>query len=332
MTRPAALRTLLVPLEFAAFVAFVVLAVVFGVSTLLADGLAPLADAGGGGLAAAAAAYLASHVLRWIRLYVILLDFERSPWRVAQLYGALALVGRMIPLKLGELFRFLELSRTVGNFRTAVVAIAIERYFDALTLLWLLLYAFIFDPLIPTDTAMLLIVLSVVAILGSLAYRGLSGFARYLRFLAATRSRSRKGISALRLAASLDAVAEDVGRILRGRAVILAVLSLAVWALEVVTMWLVLAAFAGAAPAGFLGNLLRGLNALLVADEATALVTVGTYFALTWLVIAVFALPLAMAHAVGRLGGFRRAIRMARRTRGDYVRSQASASRPTAAT
>ncbi len=312
--------------EIAAFAVFVGAALVATVWLAAGNELAPLAIARLDLLGAAILAYIASHVLRWLRLYVILLDFERSLARVAKLYGALALVGRMIPLKLGEGFRFIELSRTVGNMRTALVVIAIERYFDALTLLWLLLYAFIFDPLIPADTAMLLIVLSVVAILGSLAYRGLSGFARYLRFLAATRSRSEKSIAALRLAGSLDRVAEDVGGILRGRAVILAVLSLAVWAFEVATMGLAVAAMSEG-DGSFLGSLLRGLNALLVAGESGS--AAGAYFALTFLVILAAGLPLTVGYAIGRLRGFSAAIRMARQVPGLYVREQPSVSRPT---
>ncbi len=324
---PATRPHRLLSLEAAAFAAFVVAALVFAVWLALGNELAPLAAARLELLAAAMATYVASHVLRGLRLYVILLDFERSLARVARLYGALALVGRMIPLKLGEGFRFIELSRTVGNMRTALVVIAIERYFDALTLLWLLLYAFIFDPLIPADTAMLLIVLSVVAILGSLAYRGLSGFARYLRFLAATRSRSEKGIAALRLAGSLDRVAEDVGGILRGRAVILAVLSLAVWAFEVATMALAVAAMSEG-DGSFLGSLLRGLNALLVAGETGT--AAGAYFALTFLVILAAGLPLTIGYAIGRLRGFALAMRMARRVPDIYVREQSSVSRPPA--
>lgn len=313
--------------EIAAFTIFVAAALVATVWLAAGNELAPLAIARLDLLGAAILTYIASHVLRWLRLYVILLDFERSLARVAKLYGTLALVGRMIPLKLGEGFRFIELSRTVGNMRTALVVIAIERYFDALTLLWLLLYAFIFDPLIPADTAMLLIVLSVVAILGSLAYRGLSGFARYLRFLAATRSRSEKGIAALRLAGSLDRVAEDVGGILRGRAVILAVLSLAVWAFEVATMGLAVAAMSEG-DGSFLGSLLRGLNALLVAGESGS--AAGAYFALTFLVVLAAGLPLTIGYAIARLRGFVAAMRMARQVPGLYVREQPSpVSRPT---
>ena len=65
------------------------------------------------GLAIVALVYLASHAVRSFRLYVILLDFERSFRRILALYAALTFVNRMFPLKLGEIFRFSEFTHTL---------------------------------------------------------------------------------------------------------------------------------------------------------------------------------------------------------------------------
>jgi hypothetical protein len=311
-------------LQISAFVMFVLAAMFFFVSTFIELDSMPVAIWDGRGwafVAGAALAYAGSHLLRSVRLYVILMDVERSFARILRLYTALAFVNRMVPLKLGETFRFLELSHMFASARLGLVAIATERYFDALTLLWLLLYGFILDPAVAGDTAILLVILSLVAVFGSLAYKGLPGFARYLRFLAATRSRGRQGIAALRIAASLDSLGEDIAGLLRGRTVILAVVSFAVWALEIASMGLLLGALSDFTYAGFVSDLLRALNALLTPGASGALDAVGLYFFMTYVVIGMAFLPWTVLHCAARLRGFDGAMRLARRARTLYVRT-----------
>jgi hypothetical protein len=243
--------------------------------------------------------YLGSHALRCLRLYVILLDFERSFGRILRLYAALAVVGRLLPFKLGEIFRFTELTHLLGSARTALIAIATERWFDAVTLLAILVYALLLDPGVAAGTSVLVAALSMVAVLVALAYRGLSGLARYLRLLAATRSRSARGLAALKLARLLDSLSADVHRLLTGRAMVLAVASLAIWVLEIATMALLLSALAGASASGFVGDLLRALNTLL-GNGTQAGASVQAYFLVTLVAIGVAFLPLTISYAITR--------------------------------
>ena len=312
-----------VDLGFALFAAFAVAAFVAGGYELRASALPAAAKAQGWAWApviGAFAAYLGSHALRCLRLYVILLDFERSFARILRLYATLAVVGRLLPFKLGEIFRFTELSHLLDSSRTALIAIATERWFDAVTLLAILVYGLLLDPGVAAGTSVLVVVLSVVAVFIALAYRGLAGFARYLRLLAATRSRSARGLAALRLARLLDALSADVHRLLRGRAMVLAVTSLAIWVLEIATMALLLSALAELSPSGFVGDLLRALDTLL-GSGAAAGPSVQAYFLVTLVAVGAAFIPLTVSYTLARVASWLAARRTTAAARRRYRRS-----------
>jgi hypothetical protein len=275
------------------------------------------------GLTAVALVYLASHLLRSLRLYVILLDFERSYGRILGLYATLTFVNRMFPFKIGEIFRLFEFTHMFKSPRLAVVVIATERFFDAVILFWLLLYGLMLDSSIIGDTTVLLVVLSAVVIFGVLIYRGLPGFARYLRFLAATRSRGPRGLTALRLAAWLEEIWRDVHRLLRGRAVILAMISFAVWIFEIAAMGLIVNMFTGQQAADFPGALLRALNSLLANGVEQSVLAIEIYFVVTFLVIVVAGLPLLIFYSFIRFRDFRADLRDAVTAKSRYVRGDA---------
>lgn len=276
-----------------------------------------------GGLAVVALVYLASHLLRGFRLYVILLDFERSFARILALYATLTFVNRMFPFKFGEVFRFFEFTHLFKSPRLAIVVIATERFFDAVILIWLLVYGLMLDSSIITDTTVLLIVLSVVVIFGVLIYRGLPGFARYLRHLAATRSRGQRGLTALRLAAWLEDIWHDVHRLLKGRAVVLALISFAVWTLEIAAMALIVNLVTGQGAADFPGALLRALNSLLANGVERSAEAIGIYFIVTFVVIGAVGFPLLLYYSVVRFRDFLADMHHAGKSKARYVRDDA---------
>ena len=276
------------------------------------------------GLLVIALVYLGSHVVRSVRLYVILLEFERSFTRILALYATLTFVNRMFPLKLGEAFRFTEFTHALKSPRLALVVIATERFFDAIILAWLLLYGLMLDGSIVEDTTVLLIALSTVIIFGALLYRGLPGFARYLRYLAATRSRGRRGLTALRIAKGFDDLWRDMHRMLHGRAIVLALISFVVWALEIAAMGLIVNLFAGQTAADFPGALLRALNSLLVDGLAHPTMAIEVYFVMTFAVIAVTSAPLLLYYSFVRVRDFHIATENNAGRRPHYVRGDAS--------
>ena len=282
------------------------------------------------GIALAAVAYFVSHVMRAARLYVILLEFERSIALVVTLYATLTLFNLVVPFKLGEAFRLFEFTHMFRSVRLAVVVIVTERFFDAVTLLWLLLYGFVLDPAIVGQTTMLIVVLSTVVIFGLLIYRGLPGFARYLRFLVTTRSRGRRGLDAMRVAGWLEGLWQDLSRLLRGRAVVLAVISFAVWAFEILALGLIVSSTMPGPYTGLAGSLLGALNSLLTVGSAPLDDAVATYFVLTFVVVLVIGGPLTIVYTMSRARAFHAAVRGARGARAPYIRKRTNDSWPAA--
>jgi|GEM_PF-3537827 len=110
-----------------------------GVLTLLGTGLAMgylvwrLSDARPlvvGVVVGAGLAYLGAHVLRAIRLFLLLNDGQLRLGRVAVAHLHAAGVSSLIPFKLGELYRIAIIGSACGDPLRAVVAVWIERVYD----------------------------------------------------------------------------------------------------------------------------------------------------------------------------------------------------------
>jgi hypothetical protein len=91
-----------------------------------------------GGLALAATLYLASHGLRILRLALLIGGWRIGFRTVVAFHLMTASVALLAPLKVGELYRVVELGNLVGNFTRGVIIAWWERAFDVAVLLILI--------------------------------------------------------------------------------------------------------------------------------------------------------------------------------------------------
>jgi glycosyltransferase 2 family protein len=115
-----------------------------------------IAEARPGPLAAAVLVATLSFPLRLLRWRLLLRDERGEPYRSAPLWHAIALgfmANNLLPLRAGEVIRSFTAARlTQARFTTVISSVAVERIFDALTVVALLAFALLTSDLPSTVT------------------------------------------------------------------------------------------------------------------------------------------------------------------------------------
>ena len=181
--------------------------------------------------------YICAHVFRFLRLLVLSVEHRPSLPSIIGLYSVTSFLSLCFPFKTGELFKVYEFSRYFRSFGTGLAIIAVERFFDALSLILLITLARFYYGDNQVQLSVLLPVLSIFVIFIILTYLFLPRSFAYLRSLTLGISESRRGIVFLNVIGYTEMVYDLFCSIIRGRFLILSILSIGVWLCELVTIY-----------------------------------------------------------------------------------------------
>ena len=96
--------------------------------------------------------FICVHLIKMMRLYLIVMDRKVSFDRFVPAYLRTTLVNLVIPYKIGEIYRIVVFSRISGGFKTGFFSVLIDRFFDTLALCLILLpYQILFSGFIPVS-------------------------------------------------------------------------------------------------------------------------------------------------------------------------------------
>lgn len=180
-------------------------------------------------LPAVAILFVIVHIVKLARLYLILID-EKIPFRrFVFLYCLTTLVNLIIPFKLGEFFRIFVFCRATKSFRIGFLSVVLDRFFDTVALVLILLpFELLRGRAVPAST-LLLTVFVVVAVF---AYVAFPSFYTYLnRYMIMNRS-SKGDMGILKLLELTRLGYEYVKRLIHGRYALLTIFSFVAWLLE----------------------------------------------------------------------------------------------------
>ena len=189
--------------------------------------------------------YLLAHIGRLLRLMVIIIEHNRAFHSIIQLYALIAQAGFVLPFKLGELFRVTELSHFFGSFKTGFSVVVVERFFDAMTLLFLLLVVDFLGGISQGGTPVFIPFLIILVLFMFIFYFFFSKTCHYFRSLVLSSSSSQRGIVVLQCLNFTEAIYLTFRNTIRGRPLLLIVLSLGIWCAEIYNMIYFLAALSG---------------------------------------------------------------------------------------
>jgi hypothetical protein len=233
------------PIQAARGTAFVVGVAVFLAAVSLMVLVPLLADLPILAALAALAVYLFSNVLRGLRIAILSIDLLGVSGRTAALMHLVtAPVALVMPFKSGEILRWHQLWRLSGSGIYALIALLIERMFDSLFLVPVLVMLLALGSAPVALTVLTLLAASVPLIVLVVGPKLLTETQRYVVV-----NHDAKG--ALRLLRHVDALRLLVARaalVARNRAPELGLLSCLIWLCEIAVCAILVHAVAGAGP------------------------------------------------------------------------------------
>lgn len=173
------------------------------------------------------------HVIKMMRMYLVVMDQKVSFDRYVPAYLRTTLVNLIIPYKLGELYRIGVFYRISGGFKTGFFSVLIDRFFDTLALVMILLpYQMFISRNITTPT----ILLTVFEVAVLLAYRIFPPSYDFLNRYIITSKESKRSMMALSALEQINGWYEYSRGLVAGRYGILMLFSLAAWVLEIAVL------------------------------------------------------------------------------------------------
>ncbi len=175
------------------------------------------------------------HGSKLIRLYLIMID-ERIPFaRFLFLYCLTTLINLIVPFKLGEFFRIIVFCVATKSVRIGFLSILLDRFFDTVALVLILLPFELLKGGTVSDSTLLLAAFVVVSVF---AYISFSSFYTYLNRYLIMNRHSKGALRSLQILELLKAGYEYVKRLIHGRYALLVIFSFVAWLLECAILYL----------------------------------------------------------------------------------------------
>ena len=174
--------------------------------------------------------FFGAHLFKFIRFYLVLMEErELSFFDIMFLYVRTTFVNLVIPYKAGEIYRVAAVWHKTRSFKTGVLSVVVDRFFDTLSLLLIILpFQVFFMRSINPVTGILFAALIILII----AYLSYYPSYRYLnRYLIMTKS-SKRSLFLLDLLDRANEWYVFMRKLIRGRGALMILSSLTGWGLE----------------------------------------------------------------------------------------------------
>lgn len=180
------------------------------------------------------AGFVLVHLSKMMRLYLILLESKIEFKRFVLTYLKTTLTNLIIPFKLGEIFRIYCFSRETKVFQIGLFGVLIDRFFDTITLLVILIpfELFITDRI--TLVTGFLTIFAALAVFVFIVFPGIYGYLNRYIIMNRTSKRSMTVLRGLEVAKTWY---EHVKNLIKGRYALIVLLSCAAWVVEIGVLW-----------------------------------------------------------------------------------------------
>lgn len=177
--------------------------------------------------------FIAVHLFKLMRLYLVLMEHRIPLGEFLLLYFRTTLVNLIIPFKLGELYRFEEISRKTRLWQVGVLSVLVDRFYDTAALFVLLLPV---DLVTRRGVSFITGVFFAVLLLASFVYLAIPGTYAYLNRYLIMRKSSPRSMAALR---GLDVIKnwyDFTKNLIKGRAALISFASFLGWIAEIAAL------------------------------------------------------------------------------------------------
>ena len=179
------------------------------------------------------AGFLGVHLIKMMRMYLIVMDRKISFDGFVPAYLRTTLVNLAVPYKLGEIYRIAVFYRISGGFKTGFFSVLTDRFFDTMALVMILLpYQLFISRSVTVPTIMLTVFLAVVL----MTYVVFPSSYVFLNRYIITSRTSKRSMTALMILEHVNGWYEYVRDLVTGRYGILLLFSVAAWILEIAVL------------------------------------------------------------------------------------------------
>ncbi|MCR5355810.1 MAG: flippase-like domain-containing protein [Lachnospiraceae bacterium] len=173
--------------------------------------------------------FLAVHTIKLFRMYLVLLESRIRFSRFVFAYCRTTLANLVIPFKLGEIYRMTVFSRITKSAGTGIAGVIVDRFFDTMALVLILLPLHI---LYPSKVSVVSVFLVVFIVLIVFVYATFPSAYRYLnRYIIINRG-AGFSMTVLKWLEVLNSGYENIRQLVKGRYALLILMSFASWVLE----------------------------------------------------------------------------------------------------
>ncbi|MGI5948007.1 MAG: lysylphosphatidylglycerol synthase domain-containing protein [Lachnospiraceae bacterium] len=169
------------------------------------------------------------HIIKALRLYFLMLETRPTVTRFLRTYIKTTLVNLVLPFKLGEFFRMYCFGHELKNYKTGILLILTDRYFDTIPLVIILLGFIIFGKESPRGVIITLVLFLLVV---TILYSIFPSTFRYMNRFLIMNTNSDRGIQALELLKKMQHWYSYIQELIIGREIILLILSGLAWVME----------------------------------------------------------------------------------------------------
>ena len=173
------------------------------------------------------------HMFKMIRMYLIVMEKNVPFKRFLAAYFRTTLVNLIIPYKIGEIYRVAVFSRITGVFNVGLFSVLVDRFFDTLALLIILLPYQIFSG---RGISASVAVLTVFLMLLIFAYACFPSSYKYLNKYIITSRTSKSSMMVLRVLELVNECYMYVKELILGRYGLLMLFSFGAWIVEILVL------------------------------------------------------------------------------------------------
>lgn len=178
--------------------------------------------------------FIVVHLIKMMRLYLVLLEQKIEFKRFVFAYFQTTLVNLIIPFKLGEVYRIFTFSRMTKSVQIGLFSVIVDRFFDTMALVLILLP---FQMLITGHLTLSAVFLTVFVIIILFIFWVFPSVYGYLnKYIIINRS-SRRSLAVLKTLELLKMGYEYVRHLVSGRYALLLLLSFGAWIMESIVLF-----------------------------------------------------------------------------------------------
>ncbi len=174
--------------------------------------------------------FFLAHLFKFVRFYLVLMEQRSLTLRQAVfLYTRTTFANLIIPFKCGEFYRIAAVCHMTGKIQVAFLSVIIDRYFDTLALMLLMI---LFMAASSVSVGIGAVIMAVFLAVGFLAFHSYTRTAKYINRYFIMHKRSDRSIQVLRTLDVMDSWFAYAKTLVEGRSALLFLSSLGGWIFE----------------------------------------------------------------------------------------------------